>query len=51
MLAQTLALASSAGLASRLWTAFPDEQVTRLVGADGTHEFPLADFTTANLAA
>jgi hypothetical protein len=42
VLAQTLALATTAGLAPRLWTAFPDEQVTRLVGADGTHEFPLA---------
>ena len=40
VLAQTLALAD--GLAPRLWTTFPDEQVTRLVGADGTHEFPLA---------
>ncbi len=40
VLAQTLALAD--GLEPRLWTTFPDEQVTRLVGADGTHEFPLA---------
>ena len=40
MLAQTLGLAD--GLEPRLYTRFPDEQVTRLVGADGTHEFPLA---------
>src|SRR3954454_22456767 len=40
VLAQTLALAD--GLEPRSWTTFPDEQVPRLVGADGTHEFPLA---------
>ena len=40
VLAQTLGLAAE--LAPRLYTRFPDEQVTRLVGADGTHEFPLA---------
>jgi hypothetical protein len=39
VLAQTLGLAD--GLEPRLYTRFPDEQVTRLVGADGTHEFPL----------
>jgi len=42
MLAQALALAESAGLAPRLRTRFPDAEVTRLVGADGVHEFPLA---------
>jgi SagB-type dehydrogenase family enzyme len=42
MLAQALALAESAGLDPRLWTRFPDAEVTRLVGADGTHEFPVA---------
>ena len=42
MLAQTLALAGSAGFAPRLWTRFFDAEVTRLVGADGIHEFPLA---------
>jgi SagB-type dehydrogenase family enzyme len=42
MLAQALALADSAGLRPRLWTRFPDASVTRLVGADGTQEFPLA---------
>ena len=31
-----------AGLAPRLRTVFPDAAVTRLVGADGVHEFPLA---------
>jgi len=42
MLAQTLALADSAGLGPRLWTQFSDAEVTRLVGADGVHEFPVA---------
>jgi SagB-type dehydrogenase family enzyme len=42
MLAQTFALAESAGLRPRLWTRFPDAQVTRLVGADGVHEWPVA---------
>ena len=39
MLAQALALA---GRRPRLWTRFPDAEVTRLVGADGMHEFPVA---------
>lgn len=38
MLAQTLALAPDA----RLFTRFTDAWLTRLVGADGVHEFPLA---------
>lgn len=42
MLAQTLALAESGGLGPILWTRFPDAEVTRLVDADGVHEFPLA---------
>lgn len=42
MLAQTLALAESAGLGARLTTRFPDARVARLVGADGVHEFPVA---------
>ena len=42
MLAQTLALADSGGFQPRLWTRFADAEVTRLVGADGIHEFPLA---------
>jgi len=42
VLAQTVAVAGDAGLEPRLRTAFPDDAVTRLVGADGTHEFPLA---------
>jgi hypothetical protein len=37
MLAQTLALAPG-----RLFTTFPDAQVTRLVGADGVQEFAVA---------
>src|SRR3954453_12580579 len=42
LLAHILALAESAGLGPRLWTRFPDAGVTRLVGADGVHEFPVA---------
>jgi hypothetical protein len=42
MLSQTLALADSAGLGPRLWTRFPDAELSRLVGADGVHEFPVA---------
>mgnify|MGYP001271631682 CR=1 FL=1 len=38
LLAHVLALAPDA----RLYTRFPDAQVTELVGADGVHEFPLA---------
>ena len=37
-LSQAIALAGEA----RLWSRFPDALVTRLVGADGTHEFPIA---------
>jgi hypothetical protein len=42
MLSQALALAESAGLGPRLWTRFPDDELARLVGADGVHEFPVA---------
>jgi SagB-type dehydrogenase family enzyme len=42
MLAQTLALAESAGLAPRLWTRFDDFTTSALVGADGIEEFPVA---------
>jgi hypothetical protein len=42
MLAQALALADSAGFAPRLWTRFPDAELSRLVGADSVHEFPVA---------
>jgi len=42
MLSQTLAVAEDSGLQPRLRTVFPDDQVTRLVGADGVHEFPVA---------
>jgi hypothetical protein len=42
MLSQALALAESAGLGPRLWTRFPDDELSRLVGADGVHEFPVA---------
>jgi hypothetical protein len=42
MLAQTLAVADSAGLETRLHTRFPDAAFTALVGADGIHEWPVA---------
>jgi hypothetical protein len=42
MLSQTLALADAAGLPAALWLNFPDAEVTRLVGADGVQEFPVA---------
>jgi hypothetical protein len=42
MLAQLLALASSAGLRPRLITRFPDATVDSLVGADGVGEFSVA---------
>ncbi|GAA2477013.1 hypothetical protein [Terrabacter carboxydivorans] len=42
MLAQTLALADSAGLPAHLVTTFPDTEVAALVGADRVHEFPVA---------
>jgi hypothetical protein len=42
MLSQLLAAADSAGLGPRLYTRFPDAEVTALVGADGVHEWPVA---------
>lgn len=42
MLSQALAVAESAGLGPRLWTRFADAELSRLVGADGVHEFPVA---------
>jgi nitroreductase len=45
MLAQTIALAESAGLDPRLRSRFPDAAATMLVGADGVHEFPVAILT------
>jgi SagB-type dehydrogenase family enzyme len=42
MLSQLLTLADSAGIATRLYTRFPDAAVTELVGANGVHEYPLA---------
>ena len=42
MLAQLLAAGDSAGLDALLYTRFPDEEVTALVGADGVHEWPVA---------
>jgi nitroreductase len=45
MLANLLTVGAESGLAPRLRTVFPDAEVTRLVGADGVHEFPLAIVT------
>jgi hypothetical protein len=45
VLANTLAVAQDAVLSPRLYTGFPDHAVTRLVGADGVQEFPLAVVT------
>jgi hypothetical protein len=42
MLAQFLALADSAGLATALYSRFPDAAVAALVGADLVHEWPVA---------
>ncbi|MEU5944985.1 hypothetical protein ABZ793_05415 [Micromonospora sp. NPDC047465] len=42
LLSQLSAAATSAGLAPRLRTLFPDATLRRLVGADGVHEYPLA---------
>ncbi|GIF00493.1 nitroreductase family protein [Paractinoplanes rishiriensis] len=42
MLSQLLAAAGSAGLGPALHSRFPDDEVARLVGADGVHEFPVA---------
>jgi SagB-type dehydrogenase family enzyme len=42
MLSQLLAAADSAGLGAALYTRFPDALATRLVGADGVHEWPIA---------
>src|SRR5207245_11218315 len=42
MLSQLLAAATSAGVATSLYTRFPDDAVMQLVGADGTDEWPVA---------
>jgi hypothetical protein len=42
MLSQLLAAAASAGVAASLYSTFPDEAVTSMVGADGVHEWPVA---------
>ncbi len=41
MLANLLAVAGDRGVGVRLWTGFVDDDVARLVGIDGTTEFPL----------
>ncbi|GAA0519702.1 hypothetical protein Ade02nite_80880 [Paractinoplanes deccanensis] len=45
LLAQLEATSAAAGLDPRLRTLFPDGPVGELVGADGTHEFPVALLT------
>ena len=45
MLANMLSLAEAGGHRPGLLTRFPDAEVARLVGADGTQEFPLAIVT------
>ncbi len=45
LLSQLAAAAASAGLLAQLRTLFPDSQLRDLVGADGTHEYPLALLT------
>ncbi len=42
MLSQLLAAVDSAGLTASLYSRFPDQAVTALVGADGVHEWPVA---------
>ena len=42
MLANLLAMADSSALDARVWTGFVDDDVARLVGVDGSTEFPLA---------
>ncbi|WP_234361339.1 hypothetical protein [Plantactinospora sp. BB1] len=42
LLSQLHAAAASAGLRPRLHSRFPDARLRTLVGADGTHEYPLA---------
>ncbi|NUP46928.1 MAG: hypothetical protein HOW97_06370 [Catenulispora sp.] len=44
-LSQLLALSDSVGYEPRLYTRFPDAAVAELVGADGTHEWPVAVVT------
>jgi nitroreductase len=51
MLSQLLAAADSAGIGAMLYTRFPDGKVTELVGADGTHEWPVAVVALGGLPA
>ena len=41
MLANLLAVADSAGIATRLWVGFVDDEIRDLVGVDGIRELPL----------
>ncbi|MEV4351863.1 SagB/ThcOx family dehydrogenase [Actinoplanes sp. NPDC049596] len=50
LIAQLEATSSAAGLAPRLRTLFPDTRIAELVGADGTHEFPVALLTFGDAA-
>jgi SagB-type dehydrogenase family enzyme len=45
MLANLLAVAEADDLAARVWVGFDDDAVGRVVGVDGTTEFPLAIVT------
>ena len=45
MLANLLAVAESDGVEARVWLGFDDDAVARLLGVDGTTEFPLAIVT------
>jgi SagB-type dehydrogenase family enzyme len=42
LLSQLYAASAAVGFEPRLWTEFPDREITDLVGADGVHEFPVA---------
>ena len=45
MLANLLAVTESDGVEARVWMGFDDDNVARLLGVDGTTEFPLAIVT------
>jgi hypothetical protein len=51
MVSHLLAVADSAGIGAALYTRFPDGNVTELVGADGTHEWPVAVVALGGLPA
>ena len=51
MLANLLAVVESDGVEARVWMGFDDDAVARLLGVDGTSEFPLAIVTLGEDAA